>query len=169
MTVTFRTPGEGDAAAMAALGARAFTETFGHLYTPEDLALFLQNHTAEKWRQDLANPACAVRVGEAAGAAVGYAKLLPPDVPVTITAPAIELKQFYVLKEWHGTGVAQQLMNWAIQESRSRGAEELYLSVFIENERARRFYTRLGFKEVGRQKFMVGNHADEDIIMRKRL
>ena len=48
-------------------------------------------------------------------------------------------------------------------------ADELYLTVFIENHRARRFYDRYGFEAVGRYDFMVGNHADEDIIMRKRL
>lgn len=169
MTVAFRAATVEDAELMAALGRRAFTETFGHLYTPENLALFLENHSPDKWRAELSDPACAVCVGEADGQAMAYAKLLPPDVPIEITAPAIEVKQFYVLNGWHGTGVAQQLMDWAIAEARDRGAEEIYLSVFTENERARRFYTRFGFEEVGRWKFMVGTHADEDILMRKAL
>lgn len=169
MSVTFRTATVEDAERMAELGARGFTETFGHLYTPENLALFLENHSAEKWRKELADPDCAVCVGEADGEAVAYAKLLPPDVPLEITAPAIEIKQFYVLKGWHGTGVANRLMDWVVEEARTRGAQELYLSVFIENERARRFYERFGFAEVGRWKFMVGTHADEDILMRKAL
>ena len=169
MTVTFRTPTVDDAERMALLGERGFTETFGHLYTPENLALFLQNHSPQKWRVELADPRCAVCVGEADGEAVAYAKLLPPDVPIPITAPAMEVKQFYVLNGWQGTGVSHRLMGWAIDEARARGAKELYLSVFTENERAQRFYTRHGFAEVGRQKFMVGTHEDEDIIMRRAL
>ena len=169
MSVMFRKASLADAERMAALGERAFTETFGHLYTPDDLALFLENHTAGKWREDLSDPDCSACVGEADGQAVAYAKLLPPDVPIPITAPAIELKQFYVLNGWHGTGIAQRLMDWVIEEARARGAEELYLSVFTENERAQRFYARFGFAEVGRQKFMVGTHADEDIVMRRTL
>ena len=169
MTVTFRTPTVDDAERMALLGERGFTETFGHLYTPDDLALFLENHSPEKWREELADPHCAVCVGEADGEAVAYAKLLPPDVPLEITAPAIEIKQFYVLKGWHGTGIANQLMDWAVEEARARGARELYLSVFTENVRAQRFYAKFGFEEVGRWKFMVGTHADEDMLMRKAL
>lgn len=169
MSVTLRTPSVDDAERMAALGARAFSETFGHLYTPENLALFLQNHSPEKWCAELNDPDRAVCVAEADGQPVAYAKLLPPDVPVEIEVPAIELKQFYVLREWHGSGIAQQLMDWAIDEARARGAEELYLSVFTGNERAQRFYARFGFAEVGRQKFMVGTHADEDIVMRRVL
>ena len=169
MNVEFRAATVDDAERMAELGRRGFTETFGHLYTPENLALFLENHSPAKWREELADPDCAVCVGEAGGEAVAYAKLLPPDVPIEITAPALEVKQFYVLNGWHGTGVANRLMEWAIDEARARGAGELYLSVFTENARAQHFYARHGFAEVGRQKFMVGTHADEDIVMRRVL
>ena len=36
-------------------------------------------------------------------------------------------------------------MDWALDEARRRGARQLYLSVFIDNHRARRFYERYGF------------------------
>ena len=58
-------------------------------------------------------------------------------------------------------------MDWTFDEARRRGATRLYLTVYIDNHRARRFYDRYGFEAVGRYDFMVGSHADEDIIMRK--
>jgi GNAT superfamily N-acetyltransferase len=79
------------------------------------------------------------------------------------------LDQLYVRGEHHGSGIARELMEWAIEEARRRAAKALYLTVFIENERARRFYDRFGFEDVGRYAFMVGKQADEDIIMRKAL
>jgi ribosomal protein S18 acetylase RimI-like enzyme len=60
-------------------------------------------------------------------------------------------------------------MDWVLEEARRRGAEQLFLSVFTDNHRARRFYARYGFEPVGTYAFMVGTHADEDIIMRARL
>jgi RimJ/RimL family protein N-acetyltransferase len=60
-------------------------------------------------------------------------------------------------------------MDWALEEAARRGATRIYLTVFIENHRARRFYDRYGFVPVGRYDFMVGSHADEDIIMMKAL
>ena len=169
MSIAFRPARPDDAAALAELGARSFTDTFGHLYTPENLAAFLVNHSADKWRTELGDPAFAIRIGEADGASVAYAKLGPPSLPFEPTGKPIELRQFYVLKGFHGSGAAQELMTWVIDEAMRRGAEEMYLSVFTDNHRARRFYERYGFEPVGRYDFMVGTHADEDIVMKKRL
>jgi ribosomal protein S18 acetylase RimI-like enzyme len=60
-------------------------------------------------------------------------------------------------------------MDWVLDQAKSRGAHELYLTVYTDNHRAKRFYERYGFVAVGRYDFMVGNHADEDIIMKKIL
>jgi GNAT superfamily N-acetyltransferase len=169
MTLTFRNATPDDAAALAELGRRSFTETFGHLYTPENLAAFLANHSEERWRSELENEAFAVRIGEEGAEAGAYAKLGPPTLPFEPRGTPVELRQFYVLQPWQGTGAAHQLIAWTIEEAQRRGADELYLSVFIDNHRAKRFYQRYGFEPVGRYAFMVGTHADEDIVMRKVL
>ena len=168
MSLTFRRALPDDAAALAELGARSFTETFGHLYSPDDLALFLEKHTPEQWHAELSDPDLAVQVGEDGGQLAAYAKLGPPTLPFEPRGRPVELRQFYVLKPWHGSGAARELMDWVIAEARNRG-DELYLSVFVDNHRARRFYERYGFEAVGRYDFMVGSHADEDIVMRLAL
>ena len=56
-------------------------------------------------------------------------------------------------------------MDWGIAWARER-ASILYLSVFVENDRAQAFYRRYGFVDVGRNAFRVGNHVDEDRIFR---
>lgn len=167
--IAWRAAGPDDAAALAAIGRESFTETFGHLYSPENLAAFLVNHSEANWHGELSDPRFAVRLGEAGGTAAAYAKIGPPSLPFEPTGPSIELRQFYVLKPWQGTGAARELMAWVLDEARARQADEVYLSVFIDNPRARRFYERYGFEAVGRYDFMVGTHADEDIIMRLRL
>jgi GNAT superfamily N-acetyltransferase len=169
MSVLFRQAVPEDSAAIAALGARSFTETFGHLYTPENLTAFLANHSKERWRAVLSDPDFAIRIGEAGGEAVAYARLGPPSLPFEPRGRPIELRQFYVLKRWQGSGAARELMRWVLDEAQRRGSDELYLSVFIDNHRARRFYEGYGFEPVGRYDFMVGSHADEDIVMRKSL
>ena len=148
---------------------RSFCDTFAHLYRPEDLAAFIAQFTPEAWAEEFADPHYRFRVAEVAGEVVGYVKLGPSALPVETTKRAIELRQIYVLNEHHGSGLAKALSEWAIDEARGQGFEELYLTVYVDNHRARRFYDRYGFEPVGRYDFMVGEHADEDIIMRKTL
>jgi GNAT superfamily N-acetyltransferase len=169
MTIDYRDATPVDAAALAALARRAFSETFGHLYTPENLAAFLATHNEAGWGAELTDPAFAVRIAEADGEPVAYAKLGPPSLPFEPRGPSAELRQFYVLGPWQGAGVAAALMDWVIAQARARGACDLYLSVFVDNHRARRFYARYGFEYVGTYAFMVGSHADEDHVMRMAL
>jgi len=148
---------------------QSFCETFAHLYRPEDLATFLAKFAPEAWAEEFADPRYHFRVAEADGDVVGYVKLGPSALPIDTTARAVELRQIYVLKAHHGSGIAAALSDWTIAEARRLGFEELYLTVYTDNERAKRFYDRYGFEAVGRYDFMVGDQADEDIIMRKML
>lgn len=167
--VSYRDSTVHDSAMVADLFARSFVETFGHLYRREDLDSFLSGVTPQAFAEEIASPDFALRIAKSDGVPIGFAKLGPPSFPVETPPATLELRQIYVLKEWQGKGVAQQLYDWAEAEARARGAEYLQLSVYVDNHRAKRFYDRRGLVAAGRYDFMVGNHADEDIIMRKSL
>lgn len=159
-----------DADALSRFAEQAFRDTFAHLYDPADLAAFLATwNPPERLRAEIADPAWAIRIArDPDGTVIGYAKMgpidfdLPPDQPAE---GATELHQLYVGGAAKGTGVAAALMDWAIGWARER-ASILYLSVFIDNHRARAFYRRYGFVDVGRNLFRVGSHVDEDRIWR---
>ncbi len=169
MTISYRAATSADAAALDKIFDTSFCDTFAHLYSAENLNAFLSSFGIADWEAQLGDPAYAFRIAEVEGEPVAFVKLGPLKIPVETKRPAILLDQLYVLKDHQGAGIAQPLMDWALDEARARGAEEMYLTVFVENHRARRFYDRYGFEAVGRYDFMVGNHADEDIIMRKTL
>ena len=169
MNVTYRDAAPADAEALDRIFDTSFRDTFAHLYRPEDLEAFLSSFGVADWEDQLRDPAFACRIAEVDGEAVGYVKLGPLKIPVEEDSPALLLDQLYILKPYHGAGIAQALMDWTFNEARRRGASRLYLTVYVDNYRARRFYDRYGFEAVGRYDFMVGNHADEDIIMRKIL
>ncbi|MEA3063734.1 MAG: diamine N-acetyltransferase [Sphingomonadales bacterium] len=162
--ITCRDAGPDDAAALADLHRRSFVETFGHLYRSEDLEAFLRGLSQDGFRGELLDGEHQVRFAEADGVPVAFVKLGPITLPVEPSRPALEFRQLYVLRQWQGAGVAQALSEWAIEQARRRGAEELYLSVFTENHRAKAFYRRYGFVYVGPYRFMVGEQADEDEI-----
>jgi diamine N-acetyltransferase len=169
MTITYRDATRVDLPAIDRVFRTSFCETFAHLYRPEDLADFLGKFTPQAWGEEFDDPRYRFRLAEADGEVVGYVKLGPSALPIETSRAAIELRQIYVLKDHHGSGLARALTEWGIAEARERGFEELYLTVYTDNHRARRFYDRHGFEIVGHYDFMVGSQADEDIIMRKML
>lgn len=165
--ISYRDGVPADAAAMTEVVNGTFSETFAHLYSIGNLTRFLGERTPAVHARELADAAFAVRFAEYDGVIIGFAKLGPPALPFPPTGrPASELRQLYVYRDHHGGGVAPMLMQWATDTARQRGAAELYLSVFTGNPRARAFYARYGFVEVGPYYYMVGEHADEDIILR---
>lgn len=148
---------------------QSFCETFAHLYRPEDLDAFLAQFTPEAWASEFDDPRYRFRVAEADGEVIGFVKLGPSALPIETNSRATELRQLYLLKSHHGSGLAAALFDWALAEAKHQGNEELYLTVYTDNHRAKRFYERYGFEAIGRYDFMVGEQADEDIIMRKAL
>jgi ribosomal protein S18 acetylase RimI-like enzyme len=169
MTSAYRDACPADAALVADVFARSFCETFAHLYKPEDLAAFLDKVNEAGFATELADPSFDLRIAEADGAPVGFAKLGKASLPVETLPDTLELWQIYVLNAWQGSGIGPALFDWAADRARHRGAQHLQLTVFVDNHRAKAFYERRGFVEVGRYEFMVGNHPDEDIIMRVAL
>jgi diamine N-acetyltransferase len=169
MTVTYRTATAADVETIDRIFRTSFCDTFAHLYRTEDLDAFLRKFTRDAWLGEIEDPAYVFRIAEDDGQPAGFLKLGPLSLPVEPTGEAIELRQLYVLKDWHGVGIARGLTDWFLAEARERGAKEIYLTVYTDNHRARRFYERYGFEVIAPYAFMVGEQADEDLIMRLAL
>jgi GNAT superfamily N-acetyltransferase len=160
------------AAALRSMARRCFAETFSHLYNAEPFEQFLDEVYSEggSMSKDLVDPTVEWFAAEAGGEIIGYAKFRPLVAPAPNPKKgAVELQQIYVLREWHGRRIAEQLMQWALERARTLAAPEIYLTVFDHNERAKRFYSRHGFTEVGHCTFQLGNRIDDDRIWQKTL
>lgn len=155
-----------DAPLLERLFRLSFVDTFGHLYAAEDLAAFLAECGVGRWREELADPDTTVRLVLVDGEPAGFVRVGPGALPKQQPEDSLELRQLYLLPEHKGRGLGRPLLDWAIATARARGAQRLYLSVFIDNHRARQLYERQGFVAEGPYTFMVGSHADEDIVMR---
>lgn len=168
--IEYRDGGLDDGAVLGGIARATFIDTFGPLYSLANLEGFLTTTSDAAYAAELADPAVEVRFAEVGGSPVGFCKVGPLKLPASdAAAGAIELRQLYVFKPWQGVGVAAVLTDWALGRARARGAPELWLSVFTDNPRARKFYARYGFEEVMPYAFMVGDQADEDILCRVRL
>ena len=170
MSLTWRDAVLADGPALAAMGRRCFTETFGPYFPAADLALHLETKFGpDGLPRELADPALRVRVAEADGAPVGWLKLGPMDLPVPHEPDALQLVQLYVLAPWQGAGVAAALMDWAIATARAQGAPALYLGVWEKGDRAIAFYRKHGFVTVGTAPYRLGTQLYQDPVMRLAL
>ena len=82
-------------------------------------------------------------------------------------ANPIELVRFYVSGEWHGCGVGATLMQACIHEARRQGYQTLWLGVWEHNGRARAFYRKWRFHDVGEHLFQLGADAQNDLLMER--
>ncbi|ANP44951.1 GNAT family N-acetyltransferase [Candidatus Viadribacter manganicus] len=167
--IVYRDATAADAHALAAFAELSFTETFGHLYPPEDLAAYVEaKYRAPVIGAEIADPASRYRLALRGDDIVGYCKMGEVDMEVD-ASDALELHRLYVDTSTKGTGVAKTLMDEALSWARGKGARVMFLSVWENNTRAQAFYKRYGFEHVGEHKFMVGRVADRDFIWRLAL
>jgi ribosomal protein S18 acetylase RimI-like enzyme len=159
-----------DAEALAEIGARTFTETFAHLYPPEDLAAFLAaSYGIEKTRADLANPSKAAWIVETPeGEVVGHALAGPCKLPhPDVTPDCGELDRFYLLKSHQNGGTGGRLWREILAWLEAPGPRDLWIGVWSENLGAQRFYARHGFEKVGEYGFEVGGTVDREFILKR--
>jgi ribosomal protein S18 acetylase RimI-like enzyme len=164
------TPTHADADALDAMARASWSDTFAHLYVPEDLNAYLASAYGPDGalRRDLADPAIAWQVAREGDAILGYAKMSPPWLEQADPNDA-QLSQLYVATSQHGRGVAQALMDWTLATARAQGAPAMLLTVFEKNDRAIAFYAKYGFVHVGDYDFPVGKQIDRDLVMRLAL
>ena len=172
MTIKVRPAVITDALALSRIGATTFRETFESANTPEDMTRYLaESFSPEHQAAEIADSAGTVLLAETHGESddaelVGYAHLVSGPVPGAVRGPApLELKRLYVARAWHGRGVAQSLMDAAIDVARARGAQTLWLGVWERNARAAAFYAQYGFARVGEHSFLLGSDLQTDWLL----
>lgn len=171
-TLTVRNAVPGDLPALVALSQKTFTDKFGHLYHPEDLAAFLtESHGEAAYRAYLADPENLIRVAECDNGKLGaYLLCSPLSLPADSALPgAVEMKRLYVDAPLQGRGLGSRFVEEALAWARSRGAPEMYLSVYSENDGAQRLYARYGWQKVSEFIFPVGRHEDLEYLLRLTL
>lgn len=159
-----------DAAALARLGAATFTETFGHLYPPEDLQTFLDGtHSVDAWTRALTDPQRAIWIATLPDAtAIAFLVVGACKLPIENREPSAgEIQQLYVLAKHHNLRLGSRLMDVGLEWLTAQGRTPMYIGVWSENLGAQRFYGRYGFSKVGEYGFPVGKTVDHEFILKR--
>lgn len=165
--ITIRKGVPADSRLVAALGRKTFHDSFAADNSPADMQAYLDAAFGEAIQSaELADPASVFLIAEAAGEAVGYARLVVDRPPPFIrTDNPIHLQRIYATRPWIGRGVGPALIGECIAVARGLGCQGIWLGVWKRNARAIRFYRKWGFAEVGTQPFQLGDDRQTDQIL----
>jgi ribosomal protein S18 acetylase RimI-like enzyme len=162
-----------DAATMASLGARLFTETYGPTHPEPELSRYLaRSFSVDLVREAIADEGVTMLVVEdLQGSAIAYAYLrASAEPPWGVGGDSVfEIVRFYVDGATQGRGVGAALMNECFNYAENRGADMVWLQVWKEAPWAVGFYARMGFSVVGSAPFYFGDRVGDDHIMSKSL
>ena len=159
---------------LAELGRKTYSDTFAATTRPEDLAAYLaETFGPELQLAELQNSDITYLLAHMQGQLVGYAKLRDNatlGLPIgQDPAGHLELVALYVAQDWIGTGLGAALMRAVLALAEQLHCTAVVLGVWEKNDRARAFYQRFGFREIGEHDFRMGQTIDRDLILRKGL
>jgi ribosomal protein S18 acetylase RimI-like enzyme len=162
---SIRPAGAADIAPLTELAVATYIAAFGSGFEPLDLAAHLEHRLSrERIAQYLEDD--NILIAEHDATLVGFAQFGEMESPA-----CLELRRLYVTASWQNRGLGGRLMLAVLADPRMQVAERIQLDVWEENSRARQFYERFGFREIGRRPFVVasGKVTGYDLIMAKTL
>ncbi len=99
--------------------------------------------------------------------AAGYFKMRTDHIePAFKDLRQVELERLYILKKFQEQKLGFFCMKYCIEESASGGYDLLWLGVWKKNEKAFRFYTKMGFEIFDEHIFVLGDDPQEDYLMK---
>lgn len=142
-----------DAASIARIHVETWRAAYRGLVADEVLDALSVERREKFWRERLATAeGRLVFVAGGTDALAGFCAVEAPARETDPSAKVAEIGAIYVSPRSWRTGLGRALMEAAVAELRAEGWRSVQLWVLAENEAARRFYERLGFKLDGAEK-----------------
>lgn len=96
---------------------------------------------------------------DAQGVVAGYAIALA-------VADEAEILNLAVHPKFRGRGIGGSLLDSALDQAKSRGAEQIYLEVRESNDAARKLYAAKGFDVITRRQRYYRNPVEDALVLR---
>ncbi len=162
-----------DIPALSLIARQTFFDTFTGTCTHEDMQGYLdQYYNNEQLGKEIMDPETFCFFAETKGKPLAYLHFKEDYSNFSMIKKwkALELKRIYVLKEFHGQGIAQKLMDFILNFALEKKYEVVWLGVWEHNIRAQKFYEKYGFINSGyTHDFPIGNTPQTDLWLWKFL
>ena len=153
---------------LQSLSRQTFAETFSDSNSKENMNKYLtENLSIEKLSEELNNENAHFFFIKDGERNIGYLKLnMGPSQTEMKDETALEIERIYVIQEYQGKKVGQQLYEKAIQVAKEKKAQYVWLGVWEENHKAIQFYNKNGFQVFDKHVFVLGDEKQTDLMMR---
>jgi ribosomal protein S18 acetylase RimI-like enzyme len=158
---------------LSVLGSTTFDQAFRGTCADDDLEGLLKDYyNLEQVSKELKDPEDYFFIFYVGDTAAGYSRInlgRNPEKHFT-EKNSIELMRIYFLEDYHGQGLASQLIEYCLDFLRKKGYEQVYLSVWEHNHRAQAFYKKHGFYNTEIENpFPIGDSPQMDYWFAKEL
>lgn len=155
-----------DAAPLAALSIEVWLTTYLKAGVSKHFAEHvLTTYTADAFHAAMDDAAQTLIVSEAEDGPDAYIRLVsnaPPPLPACRGA---EIATLYVRPHAQGRGLGRALVHEGRKACKAQGIDAVWLTVNAENARARAFYDRLGFTELGTTDFVIDGTSYPNVVL----
>jgi ribosomal protein S18 acetylase RimI-like enzyme len=161
-----------DLEVIALLGRLTWYESHGpYVEDKNDVTKYLnKNFSILKTTENLNNPNIQYSIIYVDDLPAGYAKIILKKAQENIESQNnCQLERIFILNEFIPLKIGQKLMSFVEEQAKELHSDTLWLSVYIKNNRAIRFYERNDFKNVGELNFSVNDKSYENIVFSKAL
>lgn len=153
---------------LANLAKVSFLTAHGHSASKEDISNYVaDNFSVENIVKELEDPNNHYYVIYKDGQLAGYTKITLNTSSEHIKTKNITyMSRLYLLKKFYGNNLGKELFDFSIQFSKQQKQAGIWLAVWVENTRAIKFYTKMGFQIVGNYDFRISaTHTNPNHIM----
>ena len=163
---------ETDTEVLALLGRITYTESHGHFIDNKKDLLEYNNKafSISKTRADLKNTNNLFYIIYESDLPVGYAKLvLDVKHESIISQKNCRLERIYILSDFIPLKIGQQFLTFLEEKSKELQLDTMWLSVYVKNERAIKFYEKNEFKHTGELNFLVNGKSYDNFVLSKKI
>ena len=153
---------------LAAIAKASFLPAHGHSAPKKDIDNYLKDNFSEaNFIKELENPENHYYIIYHENKIAGYSKITLNTFNKNIKSQNVTyMSRLYLLKEFYGLGLGKELFDFNIDFSKQNQQTGIWLAVWTENEKAIKFYTKMGFKIAGAYDFRISEtHTNPNHIM----
>ena len=165
---TIKKAGVIDSGSIVILGRNTFLAAHEGSAPKEDMEDYLEEKLSKgAVEKELSDPSNVFYLLYSEGNLAGYSKIIynAPCSFLPENTKICKLERLYISKEFYDKKLGYKLFAFNKNLCLQNDQAGIWLTVWVENDRAVAFYDRLGFKIVGEIMFSVGKHQNPNYVM----